>query len=30
MFFNKRQILIGATLLGVLEVGFVLVRTLTH
>jgi hypothetical protein len=30
MFFNKRQILIGATLLGVLEVGFVLVRTLAH
>jgi hypothetical protein len=30
MFFDKRQIIIGAALLGALEVGFVLVRTLAH
>ena len=30
MFFDKRQIIIGAALLGALEVGFVLVRTLTY
>ena len=30
MFFNKRQLVIGAALLGALEVGFVLVRTLAY
>jgi len=30
MFFDKRQLIIGAALLGALEVGFVLVRTLTY
>jgi len=30
MFFDKRQIIIGAALLGALEVGFMIVRTLTY
>jgi hypothetical protein len=30
MFFNKRQLYIGAALLGALEVGFVLVRTFAY
>jgi len=30
MFFDKRQLVIGAALLGTLEVGFVLVRTLLY
>jgi hypothetical protein len=30
MFFNKRQLFIGAALLGALEVGIVLVRTLAY
>jgi hypothetical protein len=30
MFFNKRQLYIAGALLGALEVGFVLVRTLAY
>ncbi len=29
-FFDRRQLYIGAALLGIFEVGFVLVRTLVH